>query len=79
MVILTSLYIPVKYKSILAHLFTTDFSMVIPSSSKRNTFTYCISTPQKLCLLKILIKIAVKIKIFNTENDEMGLQKIDCP
>jgi len=36
--------------------------------------------PQKLCLLKILIKITVKIKVFNTtENDEMGLQKINRP
>jgi len=68
------------YKSTLAHLFTTDFSMVIPSSDKHDTFPYCIYSPQKLCLLKILIKSAVNIKMFNTtENDEMGLQKINRP
>jgi len=80
MVILTSLYISVMYKSTLAHLFTTDFIMVIPSSDKHDTFTYCIYSTQKLCLLKILIKITVKIKMFNTtENEEMGFQKINRP
>jgi hypothetical protein len=46
--------------------------MVILSSNKCDTFTYCISSLQKLGLLKILIKMFI-----TTEDDETGLQKID--
>jgi hypothetical protein len=54
-----------------------DFNTVILSSNKCDTFTYCISSLQKLGLLKIIIKITVKIKMFITKEDETGLQKID--